>query len=277
MVDPSMSPSLSPPADPAVIKACCAAGYQSDLVGLVLGDSYHPGGPALTRRLAEAAGIGAGDEVLDVASGPGTTALLLALEYCAAVVGVDLGSAAVDSANARAEKNGAAGVGPGRARFVVGDAERLPLPDASVDVVVSECALCTFPDKAAAAAEMARVLRPGGRVGITDVVIDAGRLDPELADLAGWVACLADARPVDGYRTILADAGLHTVVVERHDQALADMIDRIDARIAALAMTGAGVLAEVDLSAVRRRIGAARRAVEDGNAGYALIVARSRD
>ncbi|MGH9076955.1 MAG: class I SAM-dependent methyltransferase [Acidimicrobiales bacterium] len=261
------------PSDAASIKACCATGYQSDLVGLVLGESYHPGGAALTRRLAAAVDLGTGDEVADVASGPGATALLLAREYQACVVGVDLGAGAVEGANARAEAAGLAGTGPGRARFVVGDAERLPLPDASVDVVVSECALCTFPDKAAAAAEMARVLRPGGRVGITDVVVETDRLDPELADLAGWIACLADARPVEGYRQILAGAGLQAVTAERHDQALADMIDMIDARIRALAMAGSAALAGVDLAGVRRRVQAARRAVSDGSAGYALVTA----
>jgi SAM-dependent methyltransferase len=158
--------------------------------------------------------------------------------------------------------------------FEVGDAERLPLADASVDVVVSECALCTFPDKLAAATEMARVVRRGGRIGITDVVLDPARLDPELADLAGWVACLADARPVEGYQAIFGSAGLETVSVERHDEALGDMIDMIDARITALAMARSAALADVDLASVRRRVAVARRAVADGVAGYALMVAR---
>jgi len=258
---------------PSAIKACCAAGYQSDLVALILGESYHPGGTALTRRLAEAVDLAPGQDALDVASGPGSTAMLLAREYGVSAVGVDLGVTAVEAANARAGEAGVHGSGPGLVRFVVGDAERLPLPDASVDVVVSECALCTFPDKEAAAREMARVLRPGGRIGITDVVVDPERLDPELADLAGWIACLADARPVDGYRDILTSAGFDTRVVERHDQALLAMIDMIDARIRALAMAGAAALADVDLTGVRRRISAARRAVDDGSAGYALMVA----
>lgn len=261
------------PAEPSAIKTCCAAGYQSDLVALILGESYHPGGAALTRRLAEAVGLSAGDDVVDVASGPGTSALLLAREYSAAVTGVDLGALSVDAANARAVDAGVEGSGAGLVRFVVGDAERLPLPDASLDVVVSECALCTFPDKAAAAGEMARVLRVGGRVGITDVVIESESLDSELADLAGWIACLADARPVAGYRAILSSAGLDTVVVERHDKALMDMIDTIDARISALAMVGAEALSGVDLVGVRRRVAAARRAVSEGTAGYVLIVA----
>lgn len=265
------------PASPGDIKACCVSGYQSDLVALILGESYHPGGAALTRRLAAFVGVGAGDEVVDVASGPGSTALLLAREYGAAVTGVDLGAAAVDAATARAEAEGCAGATSGRARFVVGDAEALPLPEGSADVVVSECALCTFPDKASAAAEMARVLRPGGRLGLSDVVVEADRLDPDLADLAGWVACLGDARSADGYAAILEDAGFDAVEVERHDEALADMVDRIDARLSALAMAGSGALGGVDLAAVKRRLGVARRAVAEGSAGYALIRAVRRD
>ena len=259
--------------DPATIKSCCAAGYQSDLVAMILGDSYHPGGLTLTRRLADAVGVTAGQRVLDVASGPGSTALLLAEEYGATVEGVDLGQEAVESANRRARDANLGGTTGGRVIFRVGDAERLPVADASVDVVVSECALCTFPDKVTAVGEMARVLRPGGRVGITDVTMDPERLDPELADLAGWIACLADARPPEGYAALMTEAGLTVEVTEPHDGALGRMIDLIDARITALAMIGTPALAGIDLEAVRRRVRAAKVAVADGVAGYVLVVA----
>ncbi len=267
---------MIPPTEPADIKACCAAGYQSDLVALILGDSYHPGGPALTRRLADVLGISSGQRVLDVASGPGSTALLLAEEYGATVEGVDLGEEVVESANRRAREAGLAGIeglDGARVRFRVGDAERLPVADASVDVVVSECALCTFPDKVTALGEMARAVRSGGRIGITDVTMDPERLDPELADLAGWIACLADARPLDGYEELLTATGLSVEVTERHDAALERMIDLIDARITALSMTGSPALAAINLEAVRRRVRAAKAAVADGVAGYVLLVA----
>ena len=83
-----------PPAAETV-KACCAAAYGVDLVGLFLGDSYHPGGADLTRRLAEVLSLGPGERVLDVACGIGTTAMLLAGERQVDVVGVDLGEAQV--------------------------------------------------------------------------------------------------------------------------------------------------------------------------------------
>jgi ubiquinone/menaquinone biosynthesis C-methylase UbiE len=268
--DATSAARTTPTTWPEDLKTCCAAAYEHDAVAVILDDSYHPGGPALTRRLADTLGLKRGERVADVASGPGTTALLLAAEYGVIVEGVDLGPAAVAAATARAT---AAGV-EGRVGFRVGDAERLPLDYVSVDAVVCECALCTFPDKAAAAAEMARVLKPGGRIGITDVTLDRDRLDPELATFAGWVACIADARPAAEYCRYLERAGLEMTLVEAHDDALARMIETIDARLAAYGMINLPALAGLDIQAVRRKVAIAARAVADGTAGYSLLVAR---
>ncbi|HUR23934.1 MAG TPA: methyltransferase domain-containing protein, partial [Acidimicrobiales bacterium] len=251
------------------VKLCCARSYQRDAVAMILGESYHPGGLDLSRRLGRSLDLRTGDRVLDIASGPGTTAFLLAAEFGVDVEGVDLGDEAVAKANDRSEAEGLAG----RVRFSVGDAERLPMEDASVDAVVCECAFCTFPDKPTAAAEMARVLRPGGRLGITDVVLDPSRLHDELKTLAGWVACLADARPLDEYAALLAAAGLRVTLTESHDAALAKMIDQIDARLMAFRMTAAPALAGVDFDVARQRTALAAEAVREGIAGYALLVA----
>ena len=250
-------------------KACCARSYQSDVVALILGESYHPGGLELTRRLARCLDLHAGQKVLDVASGPGATAFLLAAEFGVEVEGVDLGEQSVAKANARAAEQGVAG----RVRFTVGDAEQLPLPDASVDAVVCECAFCTFPDKPTAARELARVLRPGGRLGITDVALDPTRLDDELRSMAGWVACLADARPLEEYVGLLEAEGLHVTLTEHHDQALARMIDQVDARLVAFRMAKVPALETIDFDQARRRVASAGRAVEAGIAGYKLLVA----
>jgi arsenite methyltransferase len=208
--------------DPDAVKSCCAAVYGVDLVTLFLGESYHPGGADLTRHLADALSLHAGERVLDVAAGIGTTALLLAAERHVDVLGVDLGASQVARARDRAASRGLGG----RARFEVGDAELLPVEDGAFDAVVCECAFCTFPDKTTAAAELARALGPKGRVGITDVWLDPDRLDPELAGLAGRVACLADARPIEATRATLEAAGLQVEHVERHDQALLATIEQ---------------------------------------------------
>jgi SAM-dependent methyltransferase len=255
--------------DASTIKSCCAAAYGVDLVAMFLGESYHPGGIDLTRQLADVLCLRPSERVIDVASGIGTTASLLAAEYDVEVLGVDLGPAQVATARARASSRGL----DTRVCFEVGDAEQLPVSDASFDVAVCECALCTFPDKATAARELARVVRPRGRIGITDVWLQAERLDPDLAGLAGRVACLADARPIHEMCEILDAAGLAVAHVERHDNALAETIDRVEARLRALRILDLPVVRPFN---VRRAIDLARRAaavVRGGHAGYVLIVA----
>lgn len=255
----------------AEAKACCAAAYGSDAVALLLGDSYHPGGLALTRHLAGQLGLPPGSAVLDVAAGPGTTAMLLAQELGLRVEGVDLSPANVALARGAADAAGLAD----RVAFTVGDAERLSYPDAAFDAVVVECALCTFPDKRAAIGEIARVLRPGGRLGITDVVIEPDRLPAELTTLAARIACIADALPLDAYVHLVAAAGLHTTRTERRDDALLRMIDQIEARLTLARLTARDRLEAlgIDVGAAGQAFAAARQAVADGILGYALLVA----
>jgi arsenite methyltransferase len=258
----------------AEVKACCVATYGSDVVALLLGESYHPGGLALTRRLIGRLGAYDGARVLDVASGRGTTALMVAREFGVDVTGVDLSAANVALAGSAAHAAGLAG----RVRFRVGDAERLPVGDAAFDAAVCECAFCTFPDKPTAVAELARVLRPGGRLGITDVTVDRDRLPPELTGLGAWVMCVADARSVDEYAALLTHAGLTVTHAERHDDAMATMIDQIEARLTVVRMT-ARPRAEalgVDFARAPVVLAAARAAVADGVLGYALLSAVKR-
>lgn len=257
--------------DAAAVKACCADGYSSDLVGLLLGDSYHPGGLRLTRRLLDAVALGPGERLVDVAAGIGTTSVVAAQEYDARVVGIDLSASNVSLATGAADAGGFGG----RVEFRVGDAEALPLAEASYDVLVCECALCTFPDKATAATEMARVLRPGGRVGITDVAAHHDRLPAELTGLAAWVACIADARPAEEYERILQTAGLRVTTVERHTHALRRMIDQIEARLELLRMTSRSRVKSlgVDFGRVKPVLAAARRAVDDETLDYVLMIA----
>jgi len=182
-----------------------------------------------------------------------------------------VGESAVARATEAAEQAGVAD----RVRFHVGDAERLPFADASFDAIVCECAFCTFPDKPTAARELARVLRPGGKLGLTDVTVDPERLVGELRSLAGWVACLADARPLDEYVDILATAGLQTEHREIHDEALGAMVEQIEARLKTFRMLRSSnpALASVDFEAALKLTGLAATAVRDGIAGYALLVA----
>lgn len=241
------------------LKSCCAAAYSSAAARFLLGESFHPGGAALTSELAAALQVGPGSTVVDVACGPGTSARQLARETGCTVVGVDLAPPA-----ATAEEP--------RVRFRRGDAEALPLEDASMDGALCECALCTFPDKARAAAELARVLRPGGRLALSDMVAEPARLPAELAGLAAWVACIADAQPLPVLAERLEEAGFEIERTERRDRALAELINRVDVRLQVAAMLE-GVVPPEALDQARPLLAAAREALGDA-LGYGVVVAR---
>ncbi|WP_343575052.1 class I SAM-dependent methyltransferase [Mycobacterium sp.] len=257
---------------PQRIKTCCADAYSSDAVALLLGESYHPGGAALTRTLAGALGLGAGARrVVDVACGRGATARLLAGEYDVTVDGVDFSEINVDHARAAVAADGL----DRRVRFQHGDAEDLPLPDNAFDALVCECSLCTFPDKNAAAREFARILRPGGLAGITDVTVTDAGLPAELTTLTAWVACIADARSVADYSGILAGAGLNVRHTQAHDDGLLTMIERIEARITALRIAAPQLLADngIQPDTVLAYTQLASDAVKSGRIGYTLMIA----
>lgn len=253
------------------VKSCCATAYSSAAARWLLGDSYHPGGAELTSRMVRALQVCEGDLVVDVASGPGTSALQVARETGCDVIGVDLAADSVTAATHAAATCGLAA----RVRFVQGDAEALPLEDASADGAICECALCTFPDKATAVGELARVLRPGARVAISDITAVRDELPPQLTSLEAWVACIADARPLDEIASLLEDGGLVVETTERHDRELGAMLDQIEARLRVARLLGAGVLGN-GVGKGRELVAAAHDALERGFLGYAVIIARRR-
>lgn len=223
----------------------------------------------MTRRLGELLNLHPGLRVLDAASGKGDSAIFLARRFQCEVVGVDFGSENVKMASARAEATGTAHL----VSFVEGDAERLDFADASFDVVICECAFCTFPDKERAAAEFARVLRPGGRVGLSDLT-RTGALPNELEGLLAWVACIADARPVEEYARFLSAAGISGIHIEAHDAALIEMVRDIKSRLLGIelvAKLGKLNVESVDLEQARSLARAALDAIRTKRLGYALI------
>ncbi len=151
-----------------------------------------------------------GEVVLDLGSGGGIDVILSARRVgpTGKAYGVDM----TDEMLALARRN-AAEAGAGNAEFVKGDIESLPLPAASVDVVISNCVVNLSVDKPAVFAEMARVLRPGGRLGVADIVAEDRLTPAERAERADYAGCIAGALSVSEYEHGLREAGFTGVSV----------------------------------------------------------------
>jgi len=253
------------------LKQCCAQLYESDLARILLGDSFHPGGLHLTERLGVLLKLTPDACVLDVASGTGSSAFFLAERFGCHVVGVDYSSQNVVEANELAASKGLAS----RLQFERGDAERLDFPDASFDAALCECAFCTFPDKSAAAREFARVLRPGGNVGLSDLTRSAA-LPQELDGLLAWIACIADAQSAESYAEYLRSADLDVQRVEYHDEALTEMVQQIRTKLlTAEVLVGLKKLAlpNTDFASAKDLAQNALAAIQQGHLGYVVLTA----
>jgi arsenite methyltransferase len=153
----------------------------------------------------------AGETVLDLGSGGGIDVLLSARRVgpTGRAIGVDITDEMLELA-----RRNAAAAGTTNVEFRKGTIEALPLDDASVDVVISNCVINLAADKAAVLAEVARVLRENGRMGVSDVVADDGLSLTERAERGSYAGCISGALTFAEYRAGLAAAGLVDIAVE---------------------------------------------------------------
>src|SRR3954454_5192397 len=151
-----------------------------------------------------------GGTVVDLSSGGGLDVFLAARKVgpTGRAIGIDMTPEMLEVARRNAEKSGLTNV-----EFHLATIDRLPLPDASADCVISNCVINLAPDKAAVFREVARVLKPGGRLAVSDIALKK-ELPPELGkDLMAYVGCIAGAIGIEEYRTGLAAAGFIGVEV----------------------------------------------------------------
>ena len=265
MTEPSVS------SDSANIKQCCANVYGSDAARYLLGDSFHPGGLRLTEELASLLALSPAASVLDVASGKGTTAFFLAERFGCRVTGIDLSEQNILDARNEASVRGLSQL----VNFQLADAEALPFEAGMFETILCECAFCTFPSKKTAASEFNRVLKPGGRVGISDITRDGSPL-PDLDGLLAWIACIGDAQPLESYARWLSEAGLRPSRAEPLNHYLQEMVQGIRSKIlVAEIMIGLKKLdlPGLDLSDAKAFSKAAQDAIAANRLGYAIIVA----
>ncbi len=148
--------------------------------------------------------------MLDLGSGGGADVLLSARRVGpdGRAIGLDMTDEMLALARANAAEAGVENV-----EFLKGYLEQIPLPDASVDVVISNCVINLAADKRVVLAEAARVLRPGGRFAVSDVIADPDMDEATRADMEQWTGCVAGALTEDEFRAALAAAGLVDVEV----------------------------------------------------------------
>ena len=164
------------------------------------------GNPTATANLRE------GETVVDLGSGGGLDVLLAARKVgpTGKAIGIDMTQEMIDLARRNAAKSGLANI-----EYHLSTIDKLPLPDASVDCVISNCVINLAPDKTAVFREIARVLKPGGRLAVSDIALKRD-LPPEIGnDLMAYVGCIAGAILIEDYRRILVDAGFaHVEVID---------------------------------------------------------------
>jgi arsenite methyltransferase len=175
-----------------------SAAERAELPGAAVEASLGCGNPLLVAQLNP------GETVLDLGSGGGIDVLLSARRV--GPTGKAYGLDMTDEMLELARRN-AAEAGAGNVEFLRGTIEDVPLPAASVDVVISNCVINLSTDKPAVFASTYRVLKPGGRVGVSDVVADNHLTPQQRAERGDWVGCIAGALTLAEYERGLVDAG----------------------------------------------------------------------
>jgi ubiquinone/menaquinone biosynthesis C-methylase UbiE len=249
---------------------CCAQFYEQDIVRELMGDSFHPGGPALSQRLVRCLSLPSESQALDIACGLGGTTRFMA-ELGVHATGLDFSEVNIDRAT---QTTNEAESLEGSATFQHGSADALPFDDASLDAVTCECAVSTFENQAQVAAEVFRVLKPGGVFGMTDMVVN-GELPADVAaSIAPWT-CLAQAHPINGYQRLFLDAGFSALRYVDVSETLLELVSVLKRK---LVMAGMGKLVgalgglELDIPQMRALLAQAVELVNAGTVQYAMLV-----
>lgn len=209
--DPQASPQ---PSCCSTSSSCCGAGDASLDVGYDATDlSAVPEGANLGLGCGNPVALAAlkpGETVLDLGSGAGFDAFLAAQHVGpeGRVIGVDMTPQMIERATALAGKHGY-----GNVEFRLGDIEALPVDDANIDVILSNCVVNLAPDKARVFREAHRVLRPGGRLHVSDLVLARPLPKALLEDMDAYAACVSGAMLKDDYLAAVRAAGFEGVTV----------------------------------------------------------------
>ncbi len=250
------------------IKQCCSRFYEDDLTIALFGNSLHPGGLKLTKKLCQVLQIRKDSKVLDVACGNGTSALYIAKESDCKIIGTDLGKNNIKLANKKAKEQGISHL----TKFMIRDSEKLNF-NGEFDFIISECAFCTFPNKDIAAKEMFKALKPNGKLGISDMVVN--KIPDEMKTELYKILCIADAKDVDGYKEIFERNNFKNFRYVDAKESLINMVNHIKKRIFALELFfNLETNKKLNFRKGKKLIKNMQSLIEEGNMSYGLITAK---
>ena len=204
------------------VSSCCGASADTEIYDPITSNLYDEGQTAGIPAEALLASLGCGnptalaqlnpgETVLDLGSGGGIDVLLSAKRVGPAgkAFGLDMTDEMLALANENKARAGATNV-----EFLKGDIENIPLPDNSVDVIISNCVINLSGDKARVLREAHRVLKPGGRFAVSDVVVRGDVPEPIRRNMELWVGCVSGALEERQFKALLAEAGFDDIDIE---------------------------------------------------------------
>ena len=204
------------------VSSCCGASADTAIYDPITSNLYDEGQTAGIPAEALLASLGCGnptalaqlnegETVLDLGSGGGIDVLLSARRVgpTGKAYGLDMTDEMLALANENKARAGATNV-----EFLKGDIENIPLPDNSVDVIISNCVINLSADKARVLREAHRVLKPGGRFAVSDVIVRGEVPEPIRRNMELWIGCVAGALEEKQFERLLADAGFEDIDIE---------------------------------------------------------------
>ena len=254
-------------------KTVCSTLYESPIVRLLLGEALHPGGLKLTRRLVDLMEVQHGSAVLDVGCARGASASAIARVFECSMVGIDMSRGSVIAATRRVRERKTSHL----AGFVHADAERIPIAPESFDNAICECSMSLMPDKARFVGEIAKALKTGGRLGVSDVAVQNGYLPETLQGALGQLLCVSYAPSVEGYRDLLNSNGLRLTHEEETSDSIIALLNDVQRKLSPLKLVqrfspvakDLGIMLLDTMSAVAEL----KAMVYEGSVSYRLFIA----